>query len=82
MNERQIRIENRVSGLAMLIFGGIIGLGRGEVDIGSLGNILLTTGGALYATEGLSDLITGEHHYASSQIIKAISEIRNRRYLL
>jgi hypothetical protein len=60
------RIGNRVSGLAMLTFGGIISFGTqgfGAEDIA----------GYMFIAEGLGDLISGDHHYVSSRIVKYIS---------
>lgn len=82
MNEQQIRIGNKVAGLGMIVFGGIIGLARGENNISNLNNLFLSAGGALFATEGLGDLITGQHHYVSSKITNYFIERRNIRYLL
>ena len=64
MNEKTIRIGNRASGLAMLVFGGAIMSGGGP----------FIPAGALFATEGLGDLITGDHHYVSSKVIKYFSK--------
>ncbi len=56
LNEKQTRLGNRLSGLAMMVFGGITGTALPPI-------------GALLIAEGTGDLIWGDHHYLSSSII-------------
>ncbi len=76
MTEKQIRFGDRMYGLTLIAFGGGIALAT------RLDNILLDAFGALFVTEGLGDLMTGQHHYLSSSFINPILEKRKRRYLL
>mgnify|MGYP001610624047 FL=1 len=66
MKERNIKIGNRISGLAMIAFGSIV----------STGNMIpLYIGGGAFIAEGLGDFISGQHHYCST---KAYNFIKNR----
>ena len=62
--ERNIKIGNRISGLAMVVFGGILTSGD---------TALLYAGGAMFMAEGFSDLISGQHHYLSTSILRYFS---------
>ncbi len=64
MDEKSRKLGNRLSGLAMLAFGGVIMTGD------SLPFIFF---GVAYMVEGSGDLIKGTHHYASTRIIKCLS---------
>lgn len=64
MKEKTIRIGNRISGLLMITFGGIIS---------STNNVPLDAVATMFMCEGASDLISGDHHYASSRVIKYLS---------
>jgi hypothetical protein len=62
MNEKQIKLGNRMAGLAMIVFGEAISIGTN--------NPFLEAGGALFVLEGAGDLVSGEHHYISGAILK------------
>ncbi len=64
MNERTKKIGNRMSGLAMIAFGGII------VTADQLPFVI---GGGMFMAEGVGDLIKGTHHYVSTRMIKYLS---------
>lgn len=84
MNEKQIRLANRIFGLFRTAFvGGLITsayLNRESISLSR--EIIAGEIGLTLIIDGVGDLITGQHHYLSSNIIKYISERRNRRYLL
>ena len=66
MNKKLNRLGNRIfGGLAMATFGGIIAF--------TTDNTLLDLGGALFIIEGAGDIISGDHHYVSSRVIKYFS---------
>ena len=64
MEEKTRRKFNRLSGLSMMVFGGIIA---------SAGSPLLITGGGIFLSEGIGDLISGDHHYVSSRVVKLVT---------
>lgn len=64
MKEKTIRIGNRISGLAMIAFGGLVA---------SSGVLFLIAGSSLFIAEGAGDLVTGDHHYVSSKLLKYFS---------
>ena len=65
MEEKTIRFGDRMYGVALIAFGGLCAL--------TTDNLFLDVSGAIFATEGLGDLISGEHHYLSSRLINYIS---------
>lgn len=69
MNERTIKIGNRLSGLAMIAFGGIIMTSDAM-------QVPFVIGGTAFMIEGMGDLITGDHHYVS---VKVQEYIQRRR---
>ena len=64
MNEKNVRIGNRISGLAMVVFGGAIMSGGGA----------FIPAGAVFAIEGVGDLVSGDHHYVSSNVAGYLSK--------
>lgn len=67
MNNAARQIGNRASGLAMLVFGGILA---------STDSLILDSGAALFMMEGVGDLISGKHHYISANVLRYISRGR------
>jgi len=63
--KNKITFENRISGLAMLIFDGILTY--------NTNNNILDIGGAAFMIEGIGDLISGNHHHVSFNVLKYIS---------
>ena len=64
MVENKDRIVNRISGLLMVVFGGI----SMSTDMP-----LLDVAGTMFLAEGVGDLISGRHHYISTGIIRYLS---------
>ena len=73
MKDKYIKIGNRVSGLGIMAFGGIVAF--------STKDLLFDVGGSLFMLEGAGDLISGRHHYVSANILRYFSKGKiNIRY--
>lgn len=67
IDEKKIRMGNRISGLAMVAFGVILT----QTD-----STLLDAVGSLFVIEGAVDFISRRHHYVSTGIIRYLSRDR------
>jgi hypothetical protein len=63
MTEREIRTGNRLYGLCLIAFSGIVA---------SAGNVTLDLLAAPFVIEGIGDIITGDHHYLGSKLLKRL----------
>ena len=85
MNERQIRMLDRMFGLYRIVYPAGIITAVHTLSSGPVPPILdgmLFGLGAVLTTDGLGDVITGKHHYLGVKLLNHISERRNIKYLL
>ncbi|MCX6748287.1 MAG: hypothetical protein NT076_01660 [Candidatus Pacearchaeota archaeon] len=64
MSRKNLKLGNRGYGLVAIALGGIFG---------SAGGLPFSIVGGLLVTEGVGDLISGEHHYLSVSAYEYIS---------
>lgn len=62
MEEKYYKVGNRISGLVMAVFGGIIAFNTDHIGLDIAGSLLVI--------EGAGDLISGRHHYLSTNLLR------------
>ncbi len=67
-NYNNIRLENRIRGLAGLALAGILSTGISQEPV--LFGMRIT----IFTIDGIGDIIIGEHHYSFSKFYKSIRD--------